>query len=266
MWKVTPIHVATQHCIRKGMLDSGSPADARERMDIPFVCWLLSNEGLGRMYLVDCGPDYDNETNASLHQPMTMQAEWQITKRLDAMGISADQLDAIIVTHLHWDHLKAINSLPDNLPILVQREELAWAAASRGRSYAKAYETDIQDLPYFFRCHSQYELLDGEREIEPGLRVVPTPGHTAGSQSVLVKTAKATLILANDVVNVLENWTPGIRPGNIVNPDAYEKSLQSLRALENKGYTVVPGHDFRIFSEMAYLFDNLVHDTPEDAS
>lgn len=257
MWKVQPIHVATQHCIRKGMLNTGSPSDTTERMDIPFVCWLLFNESSGKLYLVDCGPDYDNETNARLHQPMTMRPEWHIRQRLAAMGLDAGKLEGIIVTHLHWDHLKAVNSLPDTLPLLVQREELAWAAASRGTRFAKAYETDTQEVPYFFRCHARYELLDGEREIAPGLRVFPTPGHTRGSQSVLVETAKGMLILANDVVNVLENWTPGIRPGNVVDDEAYEASLEALRQHERRGCTVVPGHDFRVFTEMASLFDEI---------
>ena len=257
MWKIQPIHVATQHCIRKGMLDTGNPADATERMDIPFVCWLLFNENSGKMFLVDCGPDYDNETNAALHQPMSMRPEWHINERLAAMGVDAGRLDGIIITHLHWDHIKAVNSLPDSLPLLVQREELAWAASSRGTGHAKAYETNIQEIPYFFRCHSQYVLLDGEKEISPGLRVFPTPGHTRGSQSVLVETHKGILILANDVVNILENWMPGVRPGNVVDSEAYDGSWEALRKHERRGGTIVPGHALRIFNEMAHLFDEI---------
>lgn len=101
MWKVIPLHTATQHCIRKGMLDSGNPADSVERMDIPFVSWILRNTDDGKIYLVDCGPNFDNETNASLPQPVTMRPEWHIKAQLAAFGLSIEKIKAIIVTHLH---------------------------------------------------------------------------------------------------------------------------------------------------------------------
>lgn len=254
MWQITPIHVATQHCIRKGMLDRGDPSDAVTRMDIPFICWLLHNDELKLTYLVDCGPDFDNDTNAKLHQPMTMLPEWHIGERLAAMGVSSKSLAGIIATHLHWDHLKAVTNLPNNIPVFVQRHELAYAVASRGKSYGKAYESD-EPNPFFLRCYNQYHLLDGDAEIASGLRVTPVPGHTAGSQAVLVETEKGRIVLANDVINVLENWTEGILPGNVADFDAYHRSLETLKKHELEGWRIVPGHDFRVFTTLAPLFD-----------
>lgn len=257
MWQVIPLHTATQHCIRKGMLDTGKPADSVERMDIPFVCWLLRNTRDGKIYLVDCAPNFDNDVNASLHQPMTMRPEWHIKAQLTALGIPLDKIKALIVTHLHWDHFKAIIDFTPSFPVIVQRDELAWAASSRGKPYGKPYETDADNLglPFFLKCHNQYELIEGPTEIEAGLNVLPIPGHTKGSQAVLVETPRGKLILANDLVNVLENWTMGILPGNINNISDYHESVSLLRQYEEQGYQIIPGHDFRIFTEMKNIFD-----------
>ncbi len=253
MWRIIPILVATQHCIRKGMLDRHDPSDAVERMDIPFICWLLYCEELDLTYLADCGPNFDNDTNTRLHQPMTMLPHWHIQERLLSMGVNPEGLDGIIATHLHWDHLKAIVDLPGNIPVFVQRRELAYAVASRGKEYSKAYEAD-EPAPFFLRCYDQYRLLDGNAEIAPGLGVTPIPGHTAGSQAVLVETDKGRIVLANDLVNVLENWTEGILPGNVADFDAYRQSIEMLKGYESRGWHIVPGHDFRVFTLLTSLF------------
>ena len=133
-------------------------------------------------------------------------------------------------------------------------EDINYAVASRGKSYGKAYESD-EPNPFFLRCYNQYHLLDGDAEIASGLRVTPVPGHTAGSQAVLVETEKGRIVLANDVINVLENWTEGILPGNVADFDAYHRSLETLKKYELEGWRIVPGHDFRVFTTLAPLFN-----------
>lgn len=258
MWQITPLHVGTQHCIRKGMLDRGDPLDAVERMDIPFVAWLLRNRELNLTFLADCGPNLDNATNARLHQPMTMLPQWHVKEHLARLHVDLESIAGIIVTHLHWDHCKAVADLPPSLPLYVQRTELAYAASSRGLSCGKPYESDEAE-PFFVRCYDQYRLLDGDAEIAPGISVTLIPGHTAGSQAVLVETDRGRLVLANDLVNVLENWTEGIRPGNVTDPEAYAQSIAKLKNYESEGWHIIPGHDFRIFTELAHFF----HETQE---
>ncbi len=102
------------------MFDRGDPADEVERMDIPFVAFLLRNGELNCSYLVDCGPDFDNETNARLHQPMTMLPHWHVKEHLARLGVAPESLGGIIVTHLLWDHFKAAVDLPSSLPAIVQ--------------------------------------------------------------------------------------------------------------------------------------------------
>ncbi|MEU7283144.1 N-acyl homoserine lactonase family protein [Streptomyces sp. NPDC045431] len=103
---------------------------------------------------------------------------------LAARGVSTDDIDLVVNCHLHFDHCGG-NPLLAGRPVLVQRGELATARAGD-------YTIDaLVDFP-----GARYEELDGEAEVWPGVRVVPTPGHTAGHQSLVVSGREGTTVLA----------------------------------------------------------------------
>ena len=54
---------------------------------------------------------------------------------------------------------------------------------------------------------SRYELLDGEAEIVPGVHLVPTPGHVAGHQSVVVECADGSVVLAGQAFDSASHWS-----------------------------------------------------------
>ncbi len=89
-------------------------------------------------------------------------------------GVSVSDIDLVVNCHLHFDHCGG-NPLFAGTPVLVQAGELATA---RGGGYT------IDALVDFPGAH--YRELDGETEVWPGVRVLPTPGHTGGHQSLLV--------------------------------------------------------------------------------
>ena len=93
----------------------------------------------------------------------------------------------VINTHLHFDHCGG-NRLFAGTPIYVQRLE---------REAARAEDYTIPEWVDF--VGATYVELEGEHEVLPGLRVVPTPGHTPGHQSVLVETDDGLVVVAGDV-------------------------------------------------------------------
>jgi N-acyl homoserine lactone hydrolase len=113
-----------------------------------------------------------------------LDAEWGI--RFDAEKIPRDVV-CVINTHLHFDHCGG-NRLFAGTPIHVQRVERE-AARADGYTIAEWVEFD----------GATYVEHDGEAEILPGVRVLPTPGHTPGHQSVLVDTDDGLVVLAGDV-------------------------------------------------------------------
>jgi len=113
-----------------------------------------------------------------------LEAQW--SPRFDPDAIPRD-VAFVINTHLHFDHCGG-NRLFAGTPIYVQRLE---REAAHAEGYATPGWVDFEG--------ATYAELDGEQELLPGVRVVPTPGHTAGHQSVLVETDGGLVVVAGDV-------------------------------------------------------------------
>src|SRR5438132_305215 len=101
------------------------------------------------------------------------------------------EVSLVINTHLHFDHCGG-NRLFPGVPIYVQRVE---------REVAREPGYTIPEWVEFEGAN--YVELDGAAEIVPGVRVLPTPGHTRGHQSVLVDTDEGLVVVAGDVAY---NW------------------------------------------------------------
>ena len=96
-------------------------------------------------------------------------------------------IDVVINTHLHFDHCGG-NHLFAGKPIYVQRHELDDARSQ-----------DDYTIPEWVDAPGvQYVPVDGALELLPGLRLVPTPGHTRGSQVVVVETGGRPVVVAGD--------------------------------------------------------------------
>lgn len=100
-------------------------------------------------------------------------------------GARLDEIRYVTNCHLHFDHCGGNPQLPGR-PVFTQRAELDLAR-----------NTEHHTLPGLVDPPGVTHVeLDGETEILPGVRVVPTPGHTAGHQSVVVRRADGTVIVA----------------------------------------------------------------------
>lgn len=102
---------------------------------------------------------------------------------LHAAGLAVNDLTVVANCHLHFDHCGGNPSLT-GLPIVVQEVELA-----------SAYLTDYT-LPELVDASGlTYERASGDVEIFPGVTVIPTPGHTDGHQSVIVRSGDGSVIV-----------------------------------------------------------------------
>ncbi len=97
-------------------------------------------------------------------------------------------IDIVVNTHLHADHCGG-NHLFADKPIYVQRRELDDARC----------EDDYTIRAWVDAPGVRYAPVDGERELLPGLRLVPAPGHTRGLQVVVVETGGRPVIVGGDV-------------------------------------------------------------------
>jgi N-acyl homoserine lactone hydrolase len=102
-------------------------------------------------------------------------------------------IDIVVNTHLHFDHCGG-NHLFAGRPIYVQRQELDDARSQHDYTIREWVEAP----------GVQYAPVDGELELLPGLRLVPAPGHTPGSQVVVVETGGRSVVVAGDTAVFFE--------------------------------------------------------------
>jgi N-acyl homoserine lactone hydrolase len=133
--------------------------------------------------------------------PLSTQADF------DVAGI-----DVVVNTHLHFDHCGG-NHLFAGKPTYVQRTELDDARSKDDYTIREWVEAP----------GVQYVPVDGELELLPGLRLVPTPGHTPGSQVVVVETGGRPVVIAGDTAvffsELDEPHTEGQRLVRALNPE-----------------------------------------------
>jgi glyoxylase-like metal-dependent hydrolase (beta-lactamase superfamily II) len=140
---------------------------------------------------------------------------------LSDCGYVPSDVVAVINTHLHFDHCGK-NELFAGVPIYVQAAEYEAAAAF-------AYT-----VPEWFQfAGAAYQQRTGEAEVADGISVVPTPGHTAGHQSVRVKASEGLAIIAGHAAYTAAEYAgEETAPGGDWDDAEYARSLTLLRSLE----------------------------------
>jgi len=105
------------------------------------------------------------------------------------LGRTAGDIRAVVNCHLHLDHSGGNARFPGT-PIFAQRREL------------DAAQTPDYTLPVVYDFDgATFEIHEGEADVAPGVRIVPTPGHTEGHQSLVVQTREGVVVLAGQAYN-----------------------------------------------------------------
>lgn len=141
------------------------------------------------VHLVD-HPDARVLVDTGLTQPHPLVADLDPRiRRPDEWGFDPDSVDIVVNTHLHFDHCGG-NHRYVGKPVFVQRHELDDARTLP--DYTIRDWVDPPDAPV------HYVAVDGELDILPGVRLMPAPGHTRGSQILVAETATRRVVIAGD--------------------------------------------------------------------
>jgi len=172
---------------------------------------------------------------------------------LKKIGLNPEDIDILICTHLHWDHCFN-NHKFKNAHILVQREEIRYAIAPLPM-HALFYESQMIGMrPPWLNALESIEIVDGDREIVPGIELVKIPGHTPGFQGVKIKTSAGNYFIAGDFCPLFENWE-GVPPLKHVASPIHvnlEDYYESFEKVEKIADFVLPGHDLKVFEKESY--------------
>jgi len=173
-------------------------------------------------------------------------AEEEPLAQLERAGIDPAEVGTVIWTHLHWDHCGNGELFP-NAKFYVQAEELRYAVTPLEPNRA-AYERHVPEHPPWFPVYDRLHTVTGSVEIAPGVTTVPLPGHSPGSQGVLVKTDAGRFLIAGDAIGTYQNWTGDgkishVPSGSFTDLHAYMDSFARIETLDCE---VIPSHDPKV--------------------
>lgn len=165
-------------------------------------------------------------------------------KTLESLGIKAEDVPYVIITHMHYDHVGNLEKFPNATFVLQETEMAFWTGKYASR---KGYRNliEVKDVLHLVEENfaGRIEFVSGSKEIVPGITVYNAGGHSAGLQFVKVQTEKGNVILASDVSHFYKNIEED-RPFTVVHnlADMYH-AFDLVRSVSDSSSIIVPGHD-----------------------
>ncbi len=184
-------------------------------MNVPFA--FVMARGHGRTILVDCG--FMKEGNGIAVAEKFGIPRWISPVRMIAeMGVEADEITDIVLSHAHFDHMGSIEQFPKATLHIQKSEFLSWIELlALPRQFG--FLTQVLDTDDIFSAldaakEHRLALLDGDTaNVLPGVHAMFGPGHTVGQQYVVLETAKGRIVVAGDCIYGARNLTGTNRDG-----------------------------------------------------
>lgn len=171
------------------------PADSKTLPGEKLVMCAYVIRTPGGLLLFDTGLATGHEEIEQAHAPITRKP---FRETLAGAGVDLGDVATIVNCHLHIDHC-GNNPLFPQVPIFVQKQEL------------DELHTNPAFMPRLMEFDGvQLEVHDGEADVAPGLRIIHTPGHTPGHQSLLVETTAGRVLLAGQAVDFASEYARAI--------------------------------------------------------
>jgi glyoxylase-like metal-dependent hydrolase (beta-lactamase superfamily II) len=233
-------------------------------LDLPIPAFLVRHPGIGPV-LIDTGlhPSVSSDPRDNLGRvPARIYhlAEGRdVPGQLRARGVSPGEVGLVILTHLHMDHASAISEFPEATFVVSEEEWLAATTIRRPafHHYRRAHfdfgfefvsvDFDSDQIDSYGPFGRSFDLLgDGS------IRLVYTPGHSAGHMSVILRLPRRDFVVVGDAAYTWHQFETEHPPFILADEHNWRRSLHELQQYrEAYPYAlVVPGHDPEFFAKL----------------
>ena len=203
------------------------------KIDIPYFFYLIQHPQGNVLFDTGGHSDLIDNPRARLGAAadafeLTMQKGDDAVSKLSSLGLSPHDIDHVVLSHLHYDHAGCIEFFPD-ATFYVQRTELIfahWPAVYQRAIYVRA---DFDHPVRWKELTGEYDLFGDGRII-----LFPTPGHTPGHQSMLVRLDGQSILLVADAAYMPRNIQERVLPAICWSPDAMVASWERIEDLQRR--------------------------------
>jgi glyoxylase-like metal-dependent hydrolase (beta-lactamase superfamily II) len=239
-YELYAIRYATRAAKRSQHFIGGDPHDGPMPMD--YFTWVI--KGAHQNFVVDSG--FTAEIAAQ-------RARQHLRCPVDTMrhiGLGAETVTDVILTHLHYDHVGNFHKFP-SARFHLQESEMAFATGRHMRYPALNRSFEIEDVVGIVRLNFADRVVwhRGDAELAPGVSVHLAPGHTAGLQIVRVHTRRGWVVLASDASHFYENMRRNRPYATVFHVGDMVDSYRVLERLADSPRHIVPGHDPLVMQE-----------------
>jgi N-acyl homoserine lactone hydrolase len=252
----------------KALRSLRSPRESWLKAPVP--AFLLQHPGAGNV-LVDTGlhasvsvdPKQNMGAVIGRLYRFEMEPDQTVAAQLRTRSIEAGEVKLVVMTHMHMDHASAVADFTDAVYVLGEGE---WASFSGPRATFRGYikkqashAVDYREVVYDTRLASSYSTFGRSFDLfgDGSVRLVYTPGHSRGHQSLIVRLKEREALLAGDAVYSLDTLEHERRGLFLDDEHNWRRSLREIQLYrrENPDALIIPSHDDKLWAQLAESYE-----------
>lgn len=226
-------------------------------MRFPLLCVLIQHPTEGNiLFDVGCGPDEHKDRRPAEHtnvNPAIISREEYIDERLKQIGMTVSDIDKIIISHCHWDHIGGLEFFKGTKAIknvYVPMKDYAYALMQSHRSSRGYSDT------FYYRRNldvegADFNLVEEDTVLCDGIEMLLFEGHTPRVIGLIVHLDSGTYILPSDAIASGKGYyEPTTKPATIYDTLGYARTIKRIRYLEKKyNAKIIFPHDPWLFKD-----------------